>query len=157
MTQETSTSEVNLSTALKVNLLFTACSAETGLEQLRPRWSSQAWGWSKLLGGSESVVSTPGCGLRRSLESTRQGGEMAASPDKVYHKRQRRPQLQCSLLHTGRLDHFLTGTCTDDKMLRGVICWMEAGARSPPRAGISKMQGRGQEIGGLKAKMMHGC
>lgn len=80
---------------------------------------------------------------------------MAAGPDKVYHEGQRglgKALAFTPLLTRGSWDsHFLAGT--DE-----VACQAKAAASSPrwrfsrlKRAGISKRQGRGQEIEGLKA------
>lgn len=67
--------------------------------------SVELWEGSQLVGGC-SVVSTPGCGPRaaRRVQAGRQRGEMAASPDKVYHEREREaPALLFRII----------GTCTD--------------------------------------------
>lgn len=129
------------SQSLRVNLL----SAEAGLEQLRPLWSSQVWEGSQLAGGS--VVSTPGRGPRGArgveagVQAGRQGGEMAASPDKVYHERQRWLGKTSALFFTqGSLPH-----CQVKRQHFSGGRWLK-------RARISNMWGRGQEIGGLKAK-----
>lgn len=128
---------------------FHWCSAEPGLEQLRPLWSLQGREWPV----SFWVAQRCRHPAVKELGERRQGGEMAASPDKVYHESQRGLRKAPALVDSS---HGELGSFPHWHMKR----WLSSSGRLPDEGwcfnwrlvigGINKMQDRGQEIGWLK-------
>lgn len=89
-------------------------------EQLRSALRSLQ-GWE---GPASFTMSTPGC---RGAQRARQGGEVAASPDKVYHESQRglgkAPASVCA--NAG-----ITSSLTHAQRILVIICQMKAGVSS---------------------------